>query len=304
MIKYDHKKAIMPRHIDDWTDYYLFRRVAGYLVRAVINTSVTPNQITFFSAVMGVCSGLFYYLEHPIIAAILLFSAVVFDCADGQLARAKGNGSPIGPLVDGLGDYSVAISLFVAGFYNLVSKYPDSMTAYIVILGAISSIAHCYLYDTTKHKYINNTQKNSKKDLLSYTGGKTLLKEAISKRDYVNIVPYLLLLVYFSGGELIEKISPKKNDGSLQNEFNEVHAKIYSESYQKVMYLWTFLGYSSHVLLFIIAFLCEIFFPKTVIYAFLFIIFPLNVYMIIVIIATYNATKRYQHRLNLLSKQS
>ena len=96
-------------------DEYIIRPIASLIVRAVYKTSITPNQLTFINFFFGILSGIAYCFGKPIyfiIGAILIQISLVFDCADGMLARAKDMCSHYGAYLDLLLDRIVDFFLF------------------------------------------------------------------------------------------------------------------------------------------------------------------------------------------------
>jgi CDP-L-myo-inositol myo-inositolphosphotransferase len=84
-------------------DRLIVRPLASVIVRMVYRSSVTPNQLTVISFVIGVAAGLVYLGSRPrafVIAGILVLVSLVFDCADGMLARAKNMSSRYGAYLD------------------------------------------------------------------------------------------------------------------------------------------------------------------------------------------------------------
>ena len=66
-------------------------------------TNVTPNQISFLGFSLYLTATFFftkniYYLN--VLASVLLFFGIVFDCVDGELARAKKISSDFGKWLD------------------------------------------------------------------------------------------------------------------------------------------------------------------------------------------------------------
>ncbi len=101
---------------DEPLDAYVNRPLAGLLVRAVSETSVSPNQLTFVSACLGTAAGACFAWSPRMpqlaaVGALSLFLSMVFDCSDGQLARIRGGGSVLGRILDGYADYWVAFSV-------------------------------------------------------------------------------------------------------------------------------------------------------------------------------------------------
>jgi CDP-L-myo-inositol myo-inositolphosphotransferase len=84
-------------------DRYIIRPPASLIVRAVFKTSVTPNQLTACSFIFSLIAGLAYFLGTPAfftLGGVLVMISMIFDCADGMLARAKNMTSRYGAYLD------------------------------------------------------------------------------------------------------------------------------------------------------------------------------------------------------------
>jgi phosphatidylglycerophosphate synthase len=148
-----------PLEAEEWIDERVHRPLARVLVGALVRTPVTPNQVTFIAALLGVASGyaLARGLESPRwlpVSALLLLLSVVFDCADGQLARARGISSTYGAVIDGMADYVVGLSVGIGGSWFMVNTHHSAWYA-LLGLAAVASIAvQSALFDNTKTRYI------------------------------------------------------------------------------------------------------------------------------------------------------
>jgi len=104
----DHKKSIKsnsPLPILKYVqvERYFTRPLASLIVRAVYNTKVTPNSLTILSLLFALAAAAAYLGgKHLFFIAGGLMSqfASIFDCADGQLARAKNIGTRYGAYLD------------------------------------------------------------------------------------------------------------------------------------------------------------------------------------------------------------
>jgi phosphatidylglycerophosphate synthase len=87
---------------------YVARPPAALVVYAIKGTRITPNQVTFASAVLSAGSSAMIALLPGwgwLVAAAAVFElSFVLDCADGQLARLRKTASPLGHLLDFLMD--------------------------------------------------------------------------------------------------------------------------------------------------------------------------------------------------------
>ena len=110
------------KDINLWTEW-VCRPPAAVVVWALRGTRVTPNQVTFLSALVAAGAGLMFALLPGhlwLVAAAVVFElSFVLDCADGQLARVRGTASPLGHLLDFLMDELKAMFLFGCVAYRL-----------------------------------------------------------------------------------------------------------------------------------------------------------------------------------------
>ena len=154
---------------------YIQDPIANQFVCFLKNTPVTPNQVTYFSVLVGFASGYafsFASVLSLLIGGVLLEVTLLLDCVDGQLARAKNMASDWGRLIDGIAGYFA----YLAVVYGLIRGYPQhalvlKIIAGMVILRAIS-YDYCkqslvplliYGYDGVEKEIQSTSQKIQKK---------------------------------------------------------------------------------------------------------------------------------------------
>ncbi len=153
---------------DELLDAYVNRPLAQYVVRAVHRTPVTPNQLTLTSALFGTAAGVCFAMSDRfalLAGALCLFLCMVFDCSDGQLARARGGGSVVGRIYDGYADYWVEICLHVGilvGLGNVRLEVQghvlDSFERFLLVLAAgVSMAVNSGRFDFYKQRYLAHT---------------------------------------------------------------------------------------------------------------------------------------------------
>ena len=124
---------------------YIQDPIAKQIVRFLKNTPITPNQVTYFSVLVGFASGYtfsFASRESLILGGILLEATLVLDCVDGQLARAKGMASEWGRLIDGIAGYIA----YLAVIWGLIKGFPEYGQVLKIITGLIILKAISYDY--------------------------------------------------------------------------------------------------------------------------------------------------------------
>lgn len=102
----------------NWFTEWIARPPAAAVVYLLRGTPLTPNQVTFLSALVciGACAMLVLLPGHLWLglAIVTLELSFILDCADGMLARVRKWASPLGHLLDFLMDELKAMLIFGA----------------------------------------------------------------------------------------------------------------------------------------------------------------------------------------------
>jgi CDP-alcohol phosphatidyltransferase len=99
--------ALKGKAVEEWLDLRFFRPVGIKIARALEPSSVSANQVTLGSLVVGLLAAHLFVYASPWINALGLALVVVadlLDSADGQLARLRGTASRVGRILDGYAD--------------------------------------------------------------------------------------------------------------------------------------------------------------------------------------------------------
>ena len=134
---YSYEQSIKSKQSDELINTYLLRPIAGMIVGVLYRTSVTPNQITITSVVVGLIASAVYLCGTStamFIAGLLVTLKDILDSADGQLARAKNQYSRVGRFLDSIGDFVVDVALFAAIGWVL---YREQHSFWMLILAAL-----------------------------------------------------------------------------------------------------------------------------------------------------------------------
>jgi phosphatidylglycerophosphate synthase len=108
---------------------FIRKHLSIYLTKFIVNnTSITPNQVTFFAFFIGIITA--YLLStgnhvNLIIAGILIMFYWTLDAIDGEVARIKNICSKKGAWIDGIFDRLKDCMIFFglsAGLYNQTSN--------------------------------------------------------------------------------------------------------------------------------------------------------------------------------------
>ncbi len=91
--------------------------LARLLVRGLVRTSITPDQITLIQPFLAAVAAWLIVSDarwRLVLAAVIFEVRSILDCVDGTLARAKKLTSPWGHAIDGLADW-LSVLLLYAG---------------------------------------------------------------------------------------------------------------------------------------------------------------------------------------------
>jgi len=103
--------------------------------RILAKTPLTPNMISILINIIGILSGPFLILGHPVIGSLFLYIATIFDRCDGEVARVKLMETRRGQWVDTISDQFTVFSFFVG---VSVGYYLISDSIWPLVLGAIN----------------------------------------------------------------------------------------------------------------------------------------------------------------------
>lgn len=106
--------ASLESSADGLVDRYLNRPIGRPLSRFLVRTSISPNQISVVSILVGIASAWFFATGAFVLGAVVLQFCAIIDCIDGDVARAALKQSPLGKWLDLAGDQVVHFSVFAA----------------------------------------------------------------------------------------------------------------------------------------------------------------------------------------------
>ena len=134
----------------------IYRHLGISIARVLVNTNITPNQVTVFSVIVLGLSGYFFFradYNSLIIAAVLLQFGFILDYTDGSLSRMKKSSSAYGEWFDVmLGAYGFYIFIFVGVTLGVYSQIREP---HVLVLGLFIPI-FLFMKDLTQNFYSEN----------------------------------------------------------------------------------------------------------------------------------------------------
>ncbi|HZX44982.1 MAG TPA: CDP-alcohol phosphatidyltransferase family protein [Candidatus Nanoarchaeia archaeon] len=86
---------------------YFYRRISLRITYLLIRTQITPNQITFFSLILGLVASFLFSLGsyyYALVGILFIHLSFLFDHVDGEIARYKKLRSDFGAWFDQVSD--------------------------------------------------------------------------------------------------------------------------------------------------------------------------------------------------------
>jgi hypothetical protein len=235
------RKTLKLVEVEELADLYVYRPLAFLLVKGIARTEITPNQLTLFSLIVGVLGGVSYGLgRRPavVLGAILYALSIVVDCADGQLARLKKNGTPLGRILDGLIDYVVTVAVYI-GLAVGLDPGPGRRTVWILLLAAagLSNVVHSAALDYYRFRFVSHVVPEWRDEDAEYREFEAELKTLRSRPG--NTLRKSIIRIYLKYLSLQKKMTRSR---SKARPAPEADRGAFYRKNKAVMRGWTFLG--------------------------------------------------------------
>lgn len=192
-----------PREVEELVDYYWHRPLAAWLTVVLERTPISPLQVTLASLATGVGSAVLVacaarYPEPGWFAgaACLLFLSVLCDCADGQLARMRGEATEFGRIVDGLVDNVVVAALYLALILTVTVRAGVGWGV-VTALAGITMPLRLVAYD--RLRYLHLRTQNSEDRAASGTDSLDCVAARVAEAQRIGDVRATILLRLYQG---------------------------------------------------------------------------------------------------------
>jgi hypothetical protein len=236
----EYRHSLKMVEVEEILDLVFYRPLAFLFVKLIYSTNITPNQLTVFATLLGITAGVCLATAVPMLiipAAVLLVAYIVIDCADGQLARMKRNGTRIGRILDGISDYVVETAIYLGLGIGLTIAGNNPVSTWILLVAsAASNIVHAVLVDYYRNMFLDNVlQRVSLFDEDMEEFRQEYLRLNTMKGSYFQ---KLVLWAYFRYSSFQERLTARKTAAPLRR---YDHDEYYRKNRLAVR-LWTFVG--------------------------------------------------------------
>ncbi len=249
----EYRKSLKMIETEEVFDLLIFRPLGFLIMKIFYRTNVTPNFLTGIALIFGVAAGILFTQNQKyllIIGCSILAVSNAFDCADGQLARAKKNGTRFGRIFDGIIDYIVYIFIYVGMALHLFlnamkgAQYLWPLQdmyymwwVFVALAGASTSI-QALVFDGVRNDFHNYTVGNNNSTMMKeyeeYQAGYEALR---NQKGHLR--EKFLYKVYLSYLSVQIKSSASVN--------SSVDSDLYYRNNRIIIRLWGFVGSTTHL---------------------------------------------------------
>lgn len=264
----EYKASLKAVEVEELFDLYIYRPLAFLFVKATYSTNLTPDQVSVAALLIGSTAGVMFGFggcTFLLIGACMYFTSNVLDCADGQIARLKRNGTKVGRIVDGFVDYIVSIFVFAGIAVGMVKQfnvhelnlYGNSILVWqpavyiwvLSIIAALSSAVQAFFFDFYRNKFLEVVYGKSSNIIDEINEYEEEKRKFTEDPAYANLFQKILINIYLSYSYLQLKI--QKDHEESQND-QKPNPKFFYSKNRLLLRLWSFVGSTTHITLCII----------------------------------------------------
>lgn len=257
-----YKASLKVVEIEEIFDLILYRPIAFIFVKATYSTKITPNQVSSIAMLVGVIAGILFGFgtrNYLLAAACFYLACNVLDCADGQIARLKKNGTKIGRIVDGFIDYVVSTAVYIGigvgltglqhgGIlhlqFNIFGFNPYVFIWLITALGGFSSALQAILLDFFRNKFLEIVYgkfSSLEEEIKEFEEEQARIHMPGVKKGFFD---NFLIAVYLKYTRFQLSLQSKNKDTSHEP---GIDPKIYHKKNRWLMHLWGYIGSTTHI---------------------------------------------------------
>lgn len=297
-----YKESLKVIEAEELLDLLIYRPVAFLFVKATYALPLTPNMVSTIAMCFGIAAGFAFgrgWYEFLVLGAILYFSCNVLDCADGQIARLKKNGTKVGRIVDGFLDYVVSTSVFIGIASGLTNMHNNGMFhAYgnflninpliyiwlLTILAGLSSAVQAFIFDFHRNLYLEKVYgkfSSLEEEIKEFEEEQERIKREPETSRFID---NFLIWIYLKYTRLQIKIQFKKK---YDKDDWQPSPEAYYMKNKNILKAWSLIGSTTHITLCI---LCA--FANNIELFLILCVLPLNILLAVIYFVQVSSNKK------------
>ncbi|MCW5807712.1 MAG: CDP-alcohol phosphatidyltransferase family protein, partial [Deltaproteobacteria bacterium] len=139
---------ILVKHEDSPVSRYIYRPLSRPLSRLLVDTPVTPNQVSILVGIIGLIGCWFAAQASQrdlVIGSVLVLAAGIIDGCDGEIARLRLITSKFGAWLDTVVDELTTMAFFIAVGLHLYARHPEPWVPPLIAVGALGIFLTVYV---------------------------------------------------------------------------------------------------------------------------------------------------------------
>lgn len=116
-----------------------FQQLLKPLMEFLHRKKLTPNHVTLLALLGSILTGAFVYLNegwsYLVVVPVFLFIRMALNAIDGMMARAYNQQSPLGEVLNELGDVLADLAIFYPLLIKFgIDKHPNLLVVFIALM--------------------------------------------------------------------------------------------------------------------------------------------------------------------------
>jgi hypothetical protein len=269
------KQSLKPSLLEEFVDYYFFRRGAYLILPLLFRLKITPNQVTTLSLMVGLMAAFFVWHQHFVVGALFAIMAVFLDCCDGQIARLTDQISEFGRILDGVFDAVWITALWLAIYFSGYFQTSSPFLFWLMVGAAVSTYLHCWRFDGARLRYLELAEplSSDKVNDLDVTRSVQTAKRRFKQGRYFEALLTFLNTIH-------NTIAGRSHSERGQVELSAVQRQKIKTELDPAIARWPWIGEGHHNALVVLGLLLAEPFPQVLIGAFWIILVPMNLWFL------------------------
>jgi phosphatidylglycerophosphate synthase len=246
-----YKQSLKMIEAEELIDLFIFRPIGFIFVKTIMPLPLTPNHLSLLALLFGVIAGVFYAYgtrEQVFYAGLFYLVYYILDISDGQLARLKKNGTPLGRIIDGFADYITHAAVYIGLGTGIIAMGGEIAYTWIVVGAAlISMLIHAALMDYFRNRYLAYAKG------LNSLYGDELSEYRVEfermKKEGRNYAARIIFGIYLGYLKIQGIFSSSEKVDAVLKTFDK---QDYLKRNRIVIRLWTMMGTGTHITLLIV----------------------------------------------------
>jgi hypothetical protein len=260
-LKNEYRRSLKPPETEELINQLVNRPLAFLAAKILQKLKATPNFVTLLSLLSGVSSGfIFSRGRYPdiLLAALLLQFMIIFDCADGQLARLTNRSSKLGRILDSLADLATHCSIYWGVAIGLYRHTGTALPFFLALSAQISMYLHMALFDHFKSVFITIARPDCIDQLDSLDTLKAKIGQLETKSSRLSSMLRKIFLWFSMMESRVVSIGYTSRGRNFYEQFPDRDnidpqtRELYYNEMRVPTKLWTMIGDTIHLTIFVV----------------------------------------------------